>query len=118
MLLTKIARYVIDDGVVRWVGNWLSGRKQRVVKVIEEVPFGLKLVLSGVPQGWVLGPVLFIVFIDNIDEGIRSPWKPTPVKETLPAMQKLTYKNSYFKMLFRFQLQKNWHYVRMWLQLI
>ena len=30
-LLTKMARYGIDDRVVRWVGNWLSGRKQRVV---------------------------------------------------------------------------------------
>ena len=31
-LLVKMARYGrIDDGVVRWVGNWLSGRRQRVV---------------------------------------------------------------------------------------
>ena len=37
----------IYDGVVRWVGNWLSGRRQRVV--IEGVVSGWEWVLSGVP---------------------------------------------------------------------
>ena len=55
-LLIKMARYGIDDGVVRWVGNRLSDRKQRVV--IEGFASGWEWVLSGIPQGSVLGPVL------------------------------------------------------------
>ena len=67
--LFKMRRYEISDEIVRWVGTWLTGRRQRVL--IEGDVSGWEMVRSDVPQHSVLGPVLFAVFIDT-DMNIRS----------------------------------------------
>ena len=70
LLIHKLNYYGIDDQTTSWIQNWLEDRQQTVV--LDGASSEAVSVDSGVPQGSVLGPALFLFYINDLQSRLTS----------------------------------------------
>ena len=69
-LLDTLENVNIDRYLLRWIKSYLLNRFQSVA--VEGYDSSLLPVVSGVPQGSVLGPLLFITYINNVTSVVST----------------------------------------------
>ena len=69
-LLLKLKKYGIQGKLWDWISDFLRGRKQQVS--VNSYLSTLLSVLSGIPQGSVIGPILFIIFVNEMPDIVHS----------------------------------------------
>ena len=72
-LLLKLERHGIGGNLLLCFRNFLTNRKQRVV--IQGSPSEWSPVISGTPQGTILGPILFLLYINDVSDNVKSKIK-------------------------------------------
>jgi hypothetical protein len=69
-LLMKLKRYGIKGNLLQWLGSYIPAREQQII--IKNAISGKGNLKAGVPQRFILGPLLFLIFIKGKDHGLNK----------------------------------------------
>ena len=69
-ILLNLKAHSAGDGITDWLQKWLTDRSQRVI--VDGEVSNWKTVLIGVPQRSVLGPLLFLIYTNDLDDNITT----------------------------------------------
>ena len=72
-LLSKVNVLGIKGDILQWINSFLSNRRQRMV--VEGKSSSWENVKSGIPQGTVLRPILFVIFMNDLTDNLTSMTK-------------------------------------------
>ena len=107
LILTKLkSLFSIDSLLLQFIKSYLQGRKQAVV--VGGSTSSYLPVVSGVPQGSILGPTLFVLFLNDITSGLDSETNITMYADDTKIWRQLTEYNDHL------QLQKDIDYLLDW----
>ena len=115
LLLRKLQIYDIHPKVIRWIQSFLQNRKQAVVVDGHYSVHGS--IISGVPQGTVLGPIFFLAFINDVNQcithsTIRCFADDTRISIAIKSEQDVMVLRSDLRNVIEWSLRNNIHYTR------